>query len=129
MAVSVREIHPDMLYQLTITNTAVDVELLRWTYATGALSSSYLSERALMILQARFDNLLSPYNDSMKQAQIALLSHVVYVSEGRGALNVAASSFAGYNSLALSGLDSSTDYSVLFGVPHSGSLYLSRGIL
>lgn len=132
MAITARTIHTDLLIQLTVASTTADFEVLRYTYATDALSSDYLSTRAVNILQTRWETLTENLTAGQKQAQLALLSQLLYVTEGSGTLSIAVQSYAAYNALAVTGLSADTSddtFLVHLGVPHSGGLVLSRGIL
>lgn len=127
MAITVRTLYPNQLYQLRITGTSSDVVILRYTYATGELSSDYLPASAIAILQQRWDNLVSGISTSTVNNFVGLLAALIHVSDSGGELPVYWNGDGSSNYLYVTNLNALVTYAVNVGVPNSAELWLTGG--
>lgn len=124
MAITVRTIYPNLLYQLRITSVSDDVEIIRYTYATGLLTSDYIPASALAILQARWDLLNTGLSAGVVNNFAILLSNLLLVADSGGELAPFYSGGGVNNFLYLTGLNPAATYSINIGISHSESLWL-----
>lgn len=127
MAITLRTLYTNQLYQLRITDTNIDVILLRYTYATGDLSSDYLPASAIAILQQRWDNLVSGLAQATVNNFVGLLASLVHISDSGGELPVYWTSDGNSNYLYLTNLNSLSTYSINVGIPNSIEMWLTGG--
>lgn len=128
MTVTLRTIYPNQLYQLRITSHSPDVEVIRYTYATGLITSPHLPSSATDILQRRWDLLTSGLLAAEKNTFTVLLADLIHVSDPGGTLTTTiyyGSSGGVFNYVFLTGLNPSANYSINVGIPHSTQMWLT----
>lgn len=127
MAITVRTLHPNQLYQLRVTSTSTDIVVLRYTYATGLLSSSYIPASALAILQRRWDSLVLGLDAGVTNNFIGLLAALVHISDSGAELGIYYGGDGDSNFLYATDLNGAATYSINVGIPNSHQLWLTGG--
>ena len=126
MSVTLRTIYPNQLYQLQIEDAEADVEVIRYTYATGLITSTHLPNTTVEILQARWDLLTSGFSPSQKNACASLLANLIHVSDPAALALVFYGSSAGVaNIVYVTGLSTNT---INVGIPNSVEMWLNGGL-
>lgn len=127
MAITVRTLYPNQLYQLRVTATSSDITILRYTYSTGLLSSDYLPATAIAILQRRWDNLVSGLNSLVVNNFAGLLASLVHISDSGAELGIYYGGGGDSNYLYTTGLVALATYSINVGIPNSAEMWLTGG--
>jgi hypothetical protein len=128
MSVALQTIYPNQLYQLRVVGQDADVEVIRYTYATGLITSGYLPSTAVAILQTRWNLLTSGLLAVEKNMFAALLGNLIHVSDPSGvAIFYYGSSGGVANVIYATGLLSSSTYSFAVGIPNSIEMWLTGG--
>lgn len=126
MSVTLRTIYPNQIYQLRIEDEGADIEVIRYTYATGLITSAYLPNTAVAILQARWNLLTSELNSSEKNVCAALLANLIHVSDPAAVGLIYYGGSAGTaNIVYVSGLSTGT---INVGIPNSAEMWLNGGL-
>ena len=127
MGITVRTLYPNQLYQLRVTSTSADIVVLRYTYATGLLSSSYLPASAIALLQGRWNNLVVGLDASVVNNFIGLLAALLHISDSGGELGILYNGDGDSNFLYPTNLNGSNTYSINVGIPNSIEMWLTGG--
>jgi hypothetical protein len=127
MAITVRTLYPNQLYQLRVTETSSDVPILTYTYATGLLSSDYLPSTAISILQQRWNLLVSGLDSSVVNNFANLLAALVHISDSGGELGIYYNGDGLTNFLYATDLSALNTYVINIGIPNSHEMWLTGG--
>lgn len=119
MAVQVRALQPRLFYLLTISGQAEELELVRWTIATGEVSSAFLPAEVTSLLQLRLTNLTRYIAAADLPDQGEVLGALMAVRVGSGLLTVSSAPGDGYHAVVLGEFEPGTTYSVFLSIPHT----------
>jgi len=120
MAVTVRALQPRVTYLLTIVGESGNLELLRWTLSTGAVTSPApvsLPDEVTAQLALRLRWLTAYVPADALPEQPGLLADLCAVRDGRQEASASVVPGETETSLVVGPLDAGTTYYVLFSIP------------